>query len=212
MEYKIIPALSFDFLTPFYDICAEILGYGKKQCIKVVKLLNLNPYEKLLDVGCGTGTLLLVAKELHPEVEMIGTDIDYKILKRAKKKIDKKNIKIKLIRASADKQPFKNTSIEKIVSTLIFHHLPTDIKKGALKEIYRILKPDGRFLLADFGEASDWWLKSLAFLVKIFNLPEAETLKDNIEGKIPELLNEAGFTFREVAPRYKGIQFLEAKK
>lgn len=211
MNDKIVPAASFDFLTPFYDFALDIIGFGVKQRIKIVNLLKLKPYERLLDLGCGTGSLLMVAKKKNPYVEMVGVDVDKKILEIAQKKIQKNNLNIKLIKSSADKLPFPDSSFDIVVSTLVFHHLPTDVKKETLKEVHRILKKNGRFLLVDFGKLRRF-LKIFYYLEVLFRIPEAETAKDNVEGKIPEYLIQANFKFKEISPRYFGIQYLLVSK
>jgi len=150
MRYHPVKAFNYDFLTPFYDTILNLIGFGQGQREKIVRLLNLKPGEKFLDVGCGTGSLLKVARKLHPDNEMVGIDIDKKILEIAKKKLD--SIGITLINTGAENLPFPDNSFDVVVSTLIFHHLPTEIKLKALSEIKRVLKPDGRFLLVDFGK------------------------------------------------------------
>ena len=212
MAKNYIPALNYDFLTPFYDLFAEVLGYGKKQRNKVIDLLGLKPDEKLLDVGCGTGTLLLLAKKRFPEIEMAGVDIDKKVLDIARKKFAEENLTIKFVETGAQKLPFPNSHFTVVVSTLIFHHLPTKIKKSAIREIYRVLKKNGRFLLADFGKKQGFILPLLNFVTKIFKLPEHETLQDNLNGLNTVFMTDAGFYIKEIAPRYRGIQFLLATR
>lgn len=207
-SYKPIKAFNYDFLTPFYDVILNLIGFGDQQREKIVKLLNLKPGEKLLDVGCGTGSLLKVAKRLHPDNEMIGIDIDKKVLEIARKKLA--SAEIQLINTGAESLPFPDKSFDVVVSTLIFHHLPTEIKKKALSEIKRVLKPDGCFLLVDFGKI-DGALKLVYYAEVVLKIPEAETAKDNVEGKIPSYLREAGFEFKEVAGRYLGIRYLLSK-
>ncbi|OGE30962.1 hypothetical protein A2631_04755 [Candidatus Daviesbacteria bacterium RIFCSPHIGHO2_01_FULL_44_29] len=212
MRKNYIPAFNFDFLTPFYDLLLELIGYGYTQRIKVVKLLKLRGGEKLLDVGCGTGTLLQVAKQLHPEVNMFGVDIDNNVLSLARKKVNKNKLQIAFTQASANNLPFKDRTFDIVVSTLIFHHLPTQVKIQAISEIYRVLKPKGRFLLADFGRNNSFSIKLWSALAHLIKLPEAITIEDNLSGFIPNYLEKAGFKIMEVAPVYKGIQFLLCTK
>lgn len=209
MNYKPVKAFNYDFLTPFYDGILNLIGFGDQQREKIVKLLELKPGEKLLDVGCGTGSLLKAAKRLHPDNEMTGIDIDKKVLEIAKRKLVSTGIQ--LVNTGAENLPFPEKSFDAVVSTLIFHHLPAAIKRKALLEIKRVLKPDGRFLLVDFGKI-DGALKLVYYAEMVLRLPEAETAKDNVEGKIPSYLKEAEFEFKEVSKRYLGIRYLLAKK
>lgn len=212
MVKEYIPAMNFDFLTPFYDIFVEILGYGKNQRKKVVDLLELKKGDNLLDVGCGTGTFLLFAKQKYPTIEMTGIDIDANVLDIAEKKAKKSGLEITFVETSSAKLPFPNASFTVAVSSLVFHHLPTDVKKQTLQEVYRVLKKNGRFLLADFGKKKGFILSTIACITELLHLPERITLQDNLQGKIPLYMKEAGFTVEEIGKQYRGIQFLEAKK
>lgn len=212
MAKDYVPALNFNFLTPFYDIIVEILGYGESQRKKVIDLLELKKGDNLLDIGCGTGTLLIVAKQKYPGVETTGIDIDASVLHIAEKKAKKTGLEIAFVKTSSAKLPFPDASFTVVVSSLVFHHLPTEVKKQTLKEVYRVLKKDGRFLLADFGEKKGFVLSVIAFITELLHLPEWVTLQDNLQGNIPLYMKEAGFKVEEVAKKYRGIQFLEAKK
>ncbi len=207
-----IPAFNYDFLTPLYDFILEVLGYGYSQRIKVVKLLDLNDDEYLLDLGSGTGSFLLVAKKKHPKTKMAGIDIDPKVLELARKKFQKERVDVELIEASANKLPFKDKTFDVVVSSLIFHHLPTEVKKEVLKEVYRVLKPNGRFLLVDFGKDDGTIFKLWNILSHLLNVPEAKTLEDNANGLIPGFMEEAGFKVKEIATRYRSIQYLLGTK
>ncbi len=55
-------------------------------------------------------------------------------------------VEVKVLRARAEDLPFASSSFDVVASTLIFHHLTTEIKQLAMTEIHRVLKPDGRFL------------------------------------------------------------------
>lgn len=210
MNYKFVPACSFDFLTPLYDSLTGLVGFGRSLQKKVLRMLQMRDGESFLDVGCGTGTLAILVQQTYPHSRIVGLDADKKILGIAKKKAEKAKHSIEFIQAYAEKMPFPSHSFNIVVSTLTFHHVPTEIKKLALKEIHRVLKPEGRFLLADFG-------KPLNFLWKIFFacgqlFEEGEYLKDNLEGKLPIFLREAGFQGKEMNPAYRGIQFLLSTK
>lgn len=212
MGYKIAPALGLNILTPFYDFACSVIGYGRPLKQKVLKASGFKYGESLLDVGCGTATLVMLAKSQHPTSRVVGIDPDEKILRIARGKI--KNgyeLDIELIKARAEQLPFKDHSFDVVVSSLVFHHLPTEIKKQAFREIHRALKHDGRFMLADFGPATTL-PKILFTLARVFHLEEWSSLQDNIHGRIPILLGEAGFYAQEVQPPYRSIRFWLATK
>lgn len=211
-EKQFIPAFNYDFLTPLYDFFLNLLGFGYKERKKIVGLLKLKNNEKLLDIGCGTGSLIIVSKKLHPQNEIVGIDIDDRIIRIARNKIENENLDIELIKAGAEKLPFPNSSFDVVVSSLVFHHLPLEIKKLAIKEVTRVLKNKGRFLLVDFGTADKFWMKTIYPLEKLFGIREAETIKDNLDGKLPILLRELGLQVKEVRQKYKGIEYLLATR
>lgn len=210
MSYKPVPAMGKDWLTPFFDVLIEIFGASFRE--KVLERVHVQNGERLLDVGCGTASLLITVKARYPQAQMVGIDADEKILERARKHIHNKKVQVEVLRARAENLPFPPSSFDVVVSTLTFHHLPTEVKKQAMKEIHRMLTPGGRFLLADFGRPEGMVLKLLFALVKVLPSDEAKYIQDNKEGKLPLFLEEAGFQVQEIPPRYKGIPFLLATK
>ena len=205
-----VPALSFESLTPLYDVLTAVFGYGASFTAKVLDAAAMEDGETLLDVGAGTGSLLLLAKQRFPRSRVIGIEPDPRMRQRAQAKIEHAKLAVELVSSTAQALPLPSASIDLVVSSLVFHHLPSTEKGLALAEIRRVLKPDGRFLLADIGPPDTSWLWVFFALVQALRVPEAHTLRDNIEGKLPVLMETAGFRVREAAPRYRGIRFFLA--
>lgn len=212
MNDKSIPALSFKAFTPLFDVVAGLLGYGRKEYAKVVTLLNLQPDERLLDLGCGSGSLLTTAIKRNTVAKLFGIDVDDDILRIAQHKLKKNGADSGLIQGGANRLPFGDGVFDVVVSTLVFHHLTIEIKIRALEEIHRVLRDDGRFLLADFGPSDRLFFRAFVGMVNALRLPEAISLRDNVSGRIPALLTETGFYFSEIAPPYRGIRYLLARK
>ena len=212
MSDRPIPALGLDFLTPWYDLAVEAFGFGTRLKEKVLDVAQVTNDGRLLDVGCGTATLLIVARTRAPAAQLVGIDADERVLTIARKKLDERQVEATLIKASAEQLPFDAHSFERVVSTLMFHHLSTATKQRALQEIYRVLTPQGRLILADIAKPEGVALR-LAFTLGRFIQPkEAQRFQDNRQGKLPVFIKEAGFAVQEVAPRYRGVQFLVARK
>lgn len=211
MSDQPIPALGLHALTPWYDLAVETFGFGKKLKEKVLDVARLANGERLLDVGCGTATLLIAASARASAAQLVGVDPDERILSIARQKLDKRQVEATVIRAGAEQLPFDPGSFDVVVSTLVFHHLPTATKKRAMEEISRVLTPQGRFILADIAQAEGIALKIAFALGKLIQPKEAERFQDNRQGKLPVFLEEAGFAVQEVAPRYRGVQFLVAR-
>lgn len=212
MKYKFAPAFISNLFTPFYDLVVTQGGLGKSLQEKVLQYAQIKDGESILDIGCGSGTFVTMAKSTYSNSRVVGIDPDENILTVAKKKLSKNNLRVELFDAWAEKLPFDTQSFDIIVSSLTFHHLPTEIKEKALKEIKRVLKKHGRFILADIGKPDSlfWRIKFLLDPERLFKT--GEYMKDNLEGRIPALLSQAGFMYKEILPRYQSIQFFLTQK
>ncbi len=207
-EYPILPAANRHWLTPFYDLLCELMGLGRRFQRGVLARLGLGGHERLLDVGCGTGTLLAETLRRYAGVTAAGVDADTEILAIAQRRLRRHAARVTLHAARAETLPLPDDSFDAAVSTLTFHHLPTPAKRAALGEVFRVLRPGGRFLLVDFGirpgRRVPWW-EGLFETV--------EYLEDNVRGLLPGFVADAGFTgVRPVHRRWPGIEYLAAEK
>jgi ubiquinone/menaquinone biosynthesis C-methylase UbiE len=207
-QYK--SALAYEILTPLYDYFTELLGFGKDFQKKVLQIADLKEDEKVLDVGMGTGVLMIEAIKQHPTIEITGLDPDKKIINIAECKLNKRGMEAVLVKGFAQDMPFENDSFDVAISTLMFHHISTQSKKAAIKEIYRILNERARFILADFGQPQTLAETVLLNLGSIFD--GRKNMEANLKGQLPILLQKEGFKVTEVRPRYRGVQFLLAQK
>ena len=210
MKYKFAPALITKSFATLYDPLTNFVGAGTSLQKKVINLSDMHNNDHILDVGCGTGTFVVLAATLYPHIHVTGVDPDDSILRIARQKLKSKEYNAQFIKVSAEKLPFKNASFDKVFSTLVFHHLPLAIKQQALKEIHRVLKKNGTFLLTDIGKPKNLLWKMLLEIEALFE--SREYLQDNLAGKIPHLVENAGFTIKEIAPSHHGIQFWLAQK
>ena len=190
-----IPALRFNWLTRFYDGLLAISFPEKKMKNALIDQLGLNGNEAILDFGIGTATLSIMIKQQFPDIKIAGVDVDNEILKIAKRKISGLNLEIDLHEYDGSQLPFPESSWDRIISTLVFHHIPTENKKIVLKEIYRCLKPGAELHIADFGKAATIYTK-LAF--GLFRRLDGEAnTRVNSKGLLPEFIQEAGFVHVE---------------
>lgn len=184
-----IPALNKQWLTPLYDPLLHWVMREERFKSAIVALADPKTGERILDVGTGTGTLSIMLKQACPEADIIGIDVDDDILSRAERKAGRANARIRLQHASATNLPFGNSAFNKAVSCLVFHHLPGEEGKlQAMGEVFRVLKPGGRFILADFGQPKGILETVVAKIVGQFEETDA-----NLRGLLPRMMEQSGF-------------------
>jgi len=143
----------------------------------------------VLDVGCGTGTLTLWAKQREPGIDIAGIDGDPAVLRRAATKAEEAGVELDLREALADDLPFEDASFDRAITSLVFHHLPREVKERSAAEIARVLKPGGELHVADWGRGDP--LMRLAFLTTRL-LDGFERTADNARGRLPAIFEGAG--------------------
>ncbi len=212
--FPYIPALRFSALTRLYD---PVLKYTTRERTFKNKLLDqatLAPGETVLDLGSGTGTLSLWARKREPGVIVSGVDGDHEVLEIARMKARQTGLDIQFNQALATDLPYEEASFDKVLSSLFFHHLQPADKRRVFLEAFRILRPGGTLHIADWGKASTPLMRGLFYLVQFFD--GFENTRDNIEGRLPLLMSDAGFidveTRDSLSTIYGTIGFYSARK
>lgn len=182
-----IPALSYRFLTPFYDFIQKYIVRDIRYKAMLITQANIQPGHHVLDLGCGTGTLAIMAKQTQPAAEVTGLDADPDMLRVARYKSAQLNAPVKFDVGFADKLPYPDASFDRVLSSIMIHHLKTPEKIRAAREVYRVLKPGGQLHIIDFGKPVTWYGKILGPLLHRF-----EEANDNIDGKLPEIFGAPG--------------------
>ena len=138
----------------FYDFLAWVVMLGREGAFreKVIDLTRLKPGESVLDVGCGTGTLAIAAKRrVGPTGKVFGIDASPEMVERAGRKARKAGVDIVFKNESIDELSFPDAQFDVVLSTLMLHHLPRNLREQGTREMGRVLKPGGRVLVVDFG-------------------------------------------------------------
>ena len=186
-----IPALGYDFLTAYYDLTIKLTMPEKRFRTLLVEELNPQSGEKILEFGFGTGQNLLLVKQKEPKTDLIGLDIDPKVRDIAQHKIRKNGFELPLDLYDGSAFPYADAQFDKVYSSLVFHQLDAATKLHCLKEIYRVLKPNGHLLIGDWGKAKSRLMRGAFYAVQL--LDGFKTTNDNVNGLMPNFMSQAGF-------------------
>jgi len=118
---------------------------------RTADLARIHPGDKVLDVGCGTGTLAIeVQQRIGATGRVFGVDPGTRQIARARSKAARRNLPIEFQIGVIEHLDFPDQTFDVVLNTLMMHHLPDDLKRQGLSEIARVLKPGGRFVIVDF--------------------------------------------------------------
>jgi ubiquinone/menaquinone biosynthesis C-methylase UbiE len=195
-----VPALGFDVLTPLYDTAIALTMRERAFKRDLIGMAQPGAGHRVLDLGCGTGTLAILLKATVPDADIVGLDLDPRILGIALAKAERAGVAVEWVEGSVVAPPFAEQSFDRILSSLVFHHLTDEEKEQALAAARRLLRPGGSLHIADFGKPHNRYTRFAAALFRHFD--GAERTAANLEGVIPDLLRQAGFAaVHESAPR-----------
>jgi ubiquinone/menaquinone biosynthesis C-methylase UbiE len=123
---------------------------------RTANLSRIQPGEQVLDVGCGTGTLVMeVARRVGRVGRVVGVDPGTEQIARARSKVARRHLPIEFQIGVIEQLTFPDETFDVVLSTLMMHHLPASLKRQGLAEIARVLKPGGRLVIADFTHKKD---------------------------------------------------------
>lgn len=187
----ITPALRFDLLTPAYDVVVRFSTREARFKPLIIGAMALTGNETVLDVGCGTGTLLKGIGTRFPSLQLIGLDADPKILRIAARKLRTAGVESDLVLGNSTQMVFRSESVDAVVSTLFFHHLNQEQKQATVDEIWRVLRPGGTVFVADWGYPTGK-IQRLAFY-QVQLLDGFETTQNHVLGEPMCLFQDSNF-------------------
>ncbi len=176
--------------APYYDLTANLMMLGHARMLRKMTVDHalIKAGDTVLDVGCGTGEVTLLAKTRAKAGEVYGIDPAPEMIAVARNKATRKKLDIDFRVGVIEALPFPDSSIDVVTSSLMMHHLPEELKRRGLKEIYRVLKPGGGLLIADFMRPTGSFVNHL-----FIAFTRHRGLKNGIED-LRKFMNEAGFT------------------
>ena len=188
-ENGFVPALRYHALTPAYDVIVRLTTREQTFRSLLLDAAGIDAGETVLDLGCGTGTLLKAITARQPSARLTGLDADPAILKIAAAKLTGK---VELVQGFSGEMPFRDDSFDHVVSTLFFHHLAPGEKRRTASEIARVLRPGGALHVADWGPPGGM-LQRLAFL-QVQCLDGFSTTRDHVSGAFLDAFSGPGFS------------------
>jgi len=150
---------------------------------------------RVLEIGCGTGNVTVRVKRDEPGADVVGADPDPLALARAQRKA-RGLTGIRFERAYAQELPFADEEFDRVLSSMMLHHLGDDVKAGAAAEIHRVLRPGGTLHIVDIGgpmTAHDGFAAR-----RMLRSPH---ISGSLGDAIPRLLRSVGFDCTVVASR-----------
>jgi len=187
------PALGLRALTPLYDSAIALLTREDVWRSVLIGTIALKQSERLLDVGCGTGSLAVRLAKVEPGAQVHGIDPDPDVLRRARSKATASGARISFHEGFltdefvAGAEPF-----DIVTSSLVFHQVPLAGKRALLSTMRRALQPPGRLVIADYGLQRTALMRRL-FRATVQTLDGVADTQPNADGVMPSLVSEAGF-------------------
>lgn len=138
-----------------YDVVLWFAFRGRERRFRrrLLELARLLPGERVLDVGCGTGSLAVLAKKMVGDCGSVSAiDASPEMIARARAKAARAGLQIRLLNATAQELPFADSAFDLALCTMMLHHLAPGARRRLAGELQRVVRPGGRVLLVDFSK------------------------------------------------------------
>jgi demethylmenaquinone methyltransferase/2-methoxy-6-polyprenyl-1,4-benzoquinol methylase/phosphoethanolamine N-methyltransferase len=194
--------------APAYDAVSWLMSFGQAPAIrrKTLAVAKLQPGERVLDVGCGPGSLSIPAAEkVGPAGSVAGIDASPEMIAVARGKARKKGLDLDFRVAPVEALPFADGEFDVVLSSFMLHHLPEDVREAGFAEVYRALKPGGRFVAVDLRGGHSALNTMMGFFGHRMPSDYADDLKEKMTTARFEPVQEAKTKFGHLA-------FIRARK
>jgi ubiquinone/menaquinone biosynthesis C-methylase UbiE len=171
-------SIYYTLIAGFYDFCVKALPFWRRWLRSTIPYIKGN---KVLELSFGTGYLLT---NIANKFEVYGLELNDKMIAVAKKNLDKQHLSAKLFKGNVEAMPFDDNFFDTVVSTMSFPAYPNADK--AMKEIYRVLKPQGRLTMV------------------MVNFPRNQNVMGTL---IVRLWKKSGEVIRDMPPIFKKYNF-----
>lgn len=199
---------TLDRVAGVYDVLSPPMLFFQERRIsdKAIGLLGLGrAAKKILDVGCGTGSVAIkIARSLVERNGslVIGLDAAPRMINIARKKaVRLKNIRFDI--GAAEELPYADGFFDAAISTFFFHHIDLELKKKALEELRRVIKRDGVLVIVDMDKPTNLFGRLCAWCAYI--MFGQEQIRENIQDKLAAVIAESGFRSWHTVSRHLGF-------
>tara|TARA_R110002072_G_scaffold26450_1_gene87432 strand:- start:72 stop:758 length:687 start_codon:yes stop_codon:yes gene_type:complete len=191
------PPLGHAWLTPLYDTAIRVSTREGVWRSALIQQIAPSACDRILDVGCGTGTLAVALNQLVPEADIIGIDPDGHALARAAAKAGRESRSLRFVEGFLSKDILpSNWKPTKIISSLVFHQTPLGTKREIFRTMHDLLAENGEIHIADYGIQKSALMRTL-FRMTVQMLDGVTDTQPNADGILPELMREVGLTVDE---------------
>ena len=191
--------------APFYDRLMTLLTLGRERSLREITLdlASVRPGDRVLEAGCGTGTLSLAAKaRVGTAGEVCGIDAAEEMIAVARRKGARVGLDVDFRVGQFSNLPFPDDRFDVVLCSFMIFHMPESLRLGGIHEVHRVLRPEGRFLIVDMAGPDDPRQRSLS----------GKLLGHMMQHDLRELLGpleQAGFAGIEEGPtRYPAVSFI----
>jgi ubiquinone/menaquinone biosynthesis C-methylase UbiE len=149
----------FDRWAPNYDFLLTTIFYQAVHK-RMLEFVTLPDAPQVLDLGCGTGRLLNRLAAQLPQLQGTGLDFSAVMLEQAQKRLNYPH-RLQFLQGNVENLPLTDCSFDAVFNSISFLHYPRPDR--VLAEVYRVLKPSGRFYLADYTVRDDIKIQQMPF-------------------------------------------------
>lgn len=145
--------------APYYDLVVKVMYLGREKSLREysLDLASIKAGDKVLEVGCGTGTLTLAAhKRVGATGETHGIDATEEMIAVARKKNARARGSTTFRVGLLEQIPYPDSTFDKVLCSFMLFHASANAREQGVKEIFRVLKPGGRFLVIEGGGKPDF--------------------------------------------------------
>lgn len=191
-DHDYVPPLGRHGLTNQYDRAIALMTREKRWRSELIRRIPPTNGTRIVDIGCGTGTLAVAIKQTFPDNEVIGIDPDRPALDLAHGKAEAAGVAVRWEQAMGDRADDIVGRCDIILSSLVFHQCAIETKQAIANAMFRALAPGGLMLVADYGLQRSLLMRTLFRQVQL--LDGFDKTEPNAQGCMPGIFETAGFS------------------